>query len=82
MENNDNKLVELVAKDGYLLMDKERTATFKRIWCRQDNLDEFIEVTEAEALQAIEEYEKLLKIQDEVRDRELIQEAEEVEEEC
>lgn len=82
MENNANKLIELVARDGYLLMDKERNATYARLWCRQDNVDEFIEVTEAEALQAIEEYEKLLKIEEELRAREIKPEAEGVEEEC
>lgn len=64
MENNTNKLVELVAKDGYFLMDKLRTSTHKRLWCRQDKIDEFIEVTEAEALKAIEEYENSLKNDD------------------
>ena len=60
MENNNNSFIELVAKDGYLFMDKERANTFKRVLCIQSNVDEFIEVPEAEALQAVEDYEKSL----------------------
>ena len=63
MEKRVSSFVELVAKDGYLLMDIARTNTFKRIICIQSNVDEFIELPEAEALKAKEEYENNLKNQ-------------------
>lgn len=66
MENNSNKLVELVAKDGYLLMDKDRKSTFKRILCRQDKIDEFIELPETEALEAEENYKNSYKNENEL----------------
>ena len=46
---NDINLVELVADEGKLLTDKERTGTFKKITVLKDKINDYIEVSLEEA---------------------------------
>lgn len=59
MITNAINLVELQASKGYLLTDKNKTNTFSKVICKQEDTSKFIEIT-------IEEAEKIINIQEEI----------------
>lgn len=59
MITNAINLVELQASEGYLLTDKEKTNTFRKVICKQEDAANFSEIT-------IEEAEEILNAQKEV----------------
>ena len=50
MKTNPINLVELVADEGKLLTDLERTGTFKKVVCSMGDISKYIEISEEDAL--------------------------------